>query len=868
MHIKQLEPKRNILFYALTICLVFVIVYFPILVNQQMYMYIDIGADTYCSYWPSLSYVQSWLSHATTWDMSLGLGAPAITQLCYFLIDPFNWVILLFRPSLMYIGIFISLMLKYIVLAIVSYLYIQKMKISNDYIICTIAASCIVFSGWFVGWGQHYNYATMYVFFIAVLFMFERWIQEKKWLGFVIVMAYLCMMTPYYSYMTLLFLAAYYLFRYFCINKKPAIKAFWLDGLKTAGLCLLAIGCSGILFLPAVEEILNSPRVGGKYKLGLGRSSVKELMTFILRLFSNNILGINERFMGIGNYYEAPFMYVGILGILVIPVLFCKQNRKRVNCVVGVLCLISIFLSSNTSLIFNAFSAITYRWTFLYVPVTALGIGKSLDGLKNKDSTNSRTISYTFLSSFLIIILYAFYLFRTGAFPSKDIFYTVILAMLVLVVNYVLLTSDMKGKYLAIYIVCIAELSLNSFWSVNCRSLISSSGIENMNYFDEANEAVAYLGETDTGFYRISKKYAYNDLNDNMIQHYSGEKYYCSTLSPAYWNMQSVFDLRGKNSNYLRGFDDKQFLRDITCGKYMISPVNKDYYGYELIESFGDKHLYINNNVLDFGILYDCYIDATHFNALPDYEKGDVAYQACILEDDDFAERFSVLEEDRLFEIQEIDCALSVFEDYFELILAQPNKRPLLVEITTSNFAGTMNGIIYNSIDINQTDISDYLNIEMEGDSTKYYLVDALHVNKLIIEAPPENIVGIHIYEKNMEPIEKQIELLKKTSIHIIELRDSYIHGTTCTDKEKLLFVPIIYDKNWHVYINGTEQNVLIANAGFMAVIVPGGESDIKIRYEAKSYRYGAILTLCSILVIVVLCAKDIRNYRLKKSSL
>lgn len=856
MNIKHQDNKKHILFYTLTICLIYGITYIPILINHKMYMYLDIGADTYCNYWPSLSYIQSWLHDTTTWDMSLGLGASPIIQLCFWGADPFNWIIFLFHPRLMYIGIFISLMFKYIVLAVVSWLYIQKMKISNNYIFCTIAASCIVFSGWFVGWGQHYHFATMYVFFIAALLMLERWLQDRKWLGFVIVVAYLCMMTPYYSYMVFLFLAIYYLFRYFCINRKIAPKTFWQDGFKTAGLCLLAIGCSGILFLPAVEEMLNSPRIGGNYKLGLGISSIKELMSFVLRLFSNNIFGINEGFIGISNYYEAPFMYVGgVLGILIIPVLYYKRNCKKAYCVAAFLCLASVFLSTNTALIFNAFSAITYRWTFLYVPVVALGIGSSLEKLKNKDIDNNRIISYAFLSSFLLMLVYAIYLFRRQIFPSRDIFYTVIFTMLFLAVDYVILISDMKRKYLAIYIVCIAELSLNAFWSVNRIGLISNNEVESMVYFDETNDAIEYLKETDTSFYRLSKRYAYTDLNDNMIQHYSGEKYYSSTLSPVYWNIEKMFDLRGKNSTYVKGFDDKQFLRDITCGKYMISPVNKDYYGYELVKCFGGKYLYINKNVLDFGILYDCYINATHFKELPDYEKGDITYQACILEDIDSAGCLSEIEENKLFEIHEVDYTLNCFENRVALSLEQQNNNPLLIEITTSNFAGTLSGIIYNSSDVNQADISDYLNIEMEGNSTKYYLVDALHINEIIIEAPPENIVEIHIYEKNMEYIEKQIETLKETPFHIVEFRDSYIHGTTVTDKEKLLFVPIIYDKNWHVYINGEEQDVLTANAGFIAVIVPEGENDITIRYEAKSYRYGAISSLCSIFIIVILCA-------------
>lgn len=38
----------------------------------------------------------------------------------------------------------------------------------------------IVFSGWFVGWGQHYTFATIYVYFIMMLYYLEIWMQEKN----------------------------------------------------------------------------------------------------------------------------------------------------------------------------------------------------------------------------------------------------------------------------------------------------------------------------------------------------------------------------------------------------------------------------------------------------------------------------------------------------------------------------------------------------------------------------------------------------------------------------------------------------------------------------------------------------------------
>lgn len=865
---KQRITKKYILLYAVAICFIFGCTYLPLLMRQNMYVYLDIGADTYCSYWPSLAYVQNWLKHITTWDMGLGLGAPVITQICYFLIDPFNWVIMLFSPKQMYIGIFISLVLKCIVLAIIAYLYIRKMKISNDPIICTISASIIVFSGWFVGWGQHYNFATMYVFFVALLLFFERWLQDRKWLGFVFVLAYSCMLTAYYSYMMLLFFSVYYIFRYFCINGRTNIKLFLLEGFRTAGICFLGIGCSGVLFLPAAEEILNSPRVGGTLALSLDISSTTEFRSFILRLFSNNILGINENFIGYKNYYEAPFMYMGILGVLIIPLLFYKQNRKLIYCIVAALCAIAVFFAPTTALFFNAFSSRTYRWTFIFVPVMALGTGLALEKVKVNHDINRKIITATFGVLFLGIIGYTNYLVKKEILSSKKILYIIIFTLVILALYYIFLTLGVKNKYKIIYILVLIELSFNAYYSVNCRSLIPVNEVANMNYFDGTGNVVDYLHERDNGFYRLSKRYAYVDLNDYMIQHYSGEKYYCSTLSSSYWNIQDMFDLRDKNSNYFKGFDDKQFLRNLTCGKYMISTANKDFYGYDLIADFDGLYLYINNNVLDFGVLYECYINTSDYNDLPAYKKGDMVYQACIVEDEKEIEGITEIKDTDLFEISEIGYSYGFFEDYMDITLDQPNKNPILVEITGSDFQGQIRGGLYNIIGENSSDMNDYITIELGANMTKYYLVDALNVNKLQINISPKNIAGVHLYEKNMMPIEKKLVNIKEKKFNIVEFSDSYIHGEVhVNDGNKLLFVPIIYDENWKAYINGVEQKVITANGGFMAVVVPNGDNDIVFRYEAKSYTYGIALTVCSILLIFIILSRELVHHIYRRHS-
>lgn len=132
--------------------------------------------------------------------------------------------------------------------------------------------------------------------------------------------------------MTLLFLVFYYLIDmsyYYQVNKKKAREVLE-HMVKTMGIFLLGLGCSAIVFIPYMDDTLSSPRVSGRLWPSFHLGTLQEYGSLILRMFSNTILGINTYFGGIANFYECPFMYIGIVAVMVLPLyLFCSKLRKK-----------------------------------------------------------------------------------------------------------------------------------------------------------------------------------------------------------------------------------------------------------------------------------------------------------------------------------------------------------------------------------------------------------------------------------------------------------------------------------------------------------------------------------------------------------
>lgn len=688
-YIKNINFHTKI--YIALVVLIFSIVYLPILLNGKMYIYIDIGADTYCGIWPGLVYGKNLLADFKLWDMQLGLGASTSHYISTYLCDPFNWICFLFSKENVDIGIFIGVMLKTFCLAIGAWRYVG-IKNLNGYT-RIISALMIVFCGWVVGFGQHYGFATVFVYFVMMLFYFERWRNNEEITGLVITVMALAAVSAYHCYMCLLFLVFYYFISlYYEHNNGEKVKFLELlpKAIKTALVILLGLGCSAFSFFPYAWDVLSSPRVSGTQLTSLALGNIEEYRTMILRLFSNSILGINENFAGYANFYESPFMYVSILAVVLIPI-FLSDKLLRKKYMVSILGILFTFVFVNFSApIFNAFSAKTYRWTFCFVPIIAIACGKTLDRLKlSKRLAVVETLCFN-----SILIAWIVWYGRKYSYNRVMLESAIVAIVIVNIYIFVLLGFHNKEKMKKMLLLVItADLCINAYITVNERSLISQSEKKAMGYFDCSNEALAYLEDNDDSFYRVSKNYNLIDLNDSMIQGYNGEKFYSSVLSAATWDMMSLFDLRIPNSNYLYGFEEKQALRDITVGKYRLAKAENEYFGYDFLTKTGDVNIYQNENCLEFGVLYDNYVLRSDVESFDLYKRQNAVLDACIIEDNEWdadIEKLNQADE----KIGEISMELLSEEDNIEksgcVISIENNIEPLVLKIGGQNSTGNI----------------------------------------------------------------------------------------------------------------------------------------------------------------------------------
>ena len=264
--------------------------------------------------------------------------------------------------------------------------------------------------------------------------------------------------------------------------------------------------------------------------------------------------------------------------------------------------------------IFNGFSAFSFRWTFILVPIIAAGTGKGISYYGLEKNGRIEKLLYILLFALInlaIIIAYYYNAKINDIEGQKNLLFYIIIFAINIVYFMIFMSSKIPQKIATLSLLSIAffEIVYNGYVTVNERSLISQSQKDTLPLYGKTGEIIEYIEKIDNEFYRLYKKYDATELNDALAFNYNSEKYYSSSLTEPYYNLKSVFSLEDRGANYFYGFNDRQVLRDITVSKYMVSKEKREYYGYKFLKEIDNLYLYQNENSLPFGIFYDAYID-------------------------------------------------------------------------------------------------------------------------------------------------------------------------------------------------------------------------------------------------------------------
>lgn len=647
--IKNLVSKHSLPFLFISISLIAGIVYRDFITLKYSFIFRDVGCDTITTFYPQLVCISDYLRNSgiPSWSFEQGLGQ---NMFPFSMGEPFNDILYLAgKSAIPYTIVFIEL-LKIFLIALFSYLFFQKLKLSKY--VSIFGASMVSFCGFVVLGGTWYIFSTEALYFILLLYGFECLYQNCKLYIFPLAIFLIASYQPFNLFLFGCFLTLYAILR---ITTDDDFTFSKFKGLfiKFSILGIIGLGLSAVFLLPEINQLLHSPRVGGNVSrfsklmnTGMQHASKTQYGTMLARLFSSDMLGSGPAYRGWRNYLEAPLFYMSLPLLLLLPQAFFNVSTKKK--IVYAFLFTFLILTINFPLLrysFWLFSGDYYRFysfgiMFLILIITLF----SLNNILQKAKINITTLVIT-----LLVLIFAISITsKLNVTPIKTIKSTVIILLCIYTTFCIFLNykkTQFAGKILLFITLCF-ELGYMASKTVNDRIRISTEEFkQNKGYNDHTNAAINYLKRTDKSFYRVYKIYfsertsLYTSLNESKVQHFNGGTSYSSFNQLQYVSFfqetGAISKTKETESRWCIGYRNRPILQLLCNVKYVITRCPVSPFIAQMSDSLTTiKNITIRKSkfYIPLGITYDSYM------LKADYEKlsivtRDNALLKCIIVD-------------------------------------------------------------------------------------------------------------------------------------------------------------------------------------------------------------------------------------------
>ena len=698
--IKQTEPTKKVeteiiqkpvgqsiivkyTFQIFTLCLMLTgfFIFKDYLLGKAIYLFKDIGCDGLNVTYPNIVMISDYFKREgmPSWTFTQGMGQ----NIYPFWLDQFLWILSFIDKNAIPKALIWVNWLELILSGFIFRQYLRTINVTKFASI--IGGLCYAYCAYAIAASGWANRFAIELFNTALLLLaLENFLQKKSWWLLPIPIALLTIDQPFNLYPFGIFMLGYTCLRHAELYGKPTLKLvntlFQIALISTLGIMMASfIGFSNVL------QMIESPRGSGSdsYSNELLAQSMttldgKQLMTWITRMFSNDLLGTGSEFRGWSNYFEAPMFYVGLLALVAIPQLFNFLN-KRQQILYGItlsLCFLPMIFPF-FRYAFWAFTGDYYRTFALFFGVVILRFGMQALSFMEEKSTINKGILLASITVPIILLALPY---------SDDVQMDKTLRIIVIVfltINALLLFGVANNSFrnitqIVLLVLTCVELVVMSSREINPTkrlAIMATDLEEKTGYNDYTNEAVAYLKKTDKSFFRIQKNYTstpalFSGLNDSRIQNFYGTQSYNSFNQMNYVRFMRSIDVVQKGnettSRWVSGVPGNIMLLGITNVKYLLSNSSDNQgfksMGLDSIQTVGNVKILSNRFALPLGITYDSYTTEEDFERAK-YSalfKSKAFIQACVV-DNSLEKQLSGLKK-----ITQIDTSL-VFKNNNEL---------------------------------------------------------------------------------------------------------------------------------------------------------------------------------------------------------
>lgn len=780
------------------------------------------------------------------------MGGNMFGLTAYYMMSPFNIILLLFPKEMITEAILVMTLLKIGLCGLTLSIFLRKSFKEFGYF-SIIFSSAYALMAYNTMYQSNIMWLDGVILLPLVLLGINNIVNNKKILLYIFTLALSIITNFYIGFIICIFSVIYFIYKIAVentYNKKNFSKLVIYNRIKYFLLgSILGGALSSFVLIPTVYALS-----GGKAKFEFFSAPIHsnfKIYDIVSKFYINGLVN-NDILKGLPNIYCGIF--IAILFILYFFNKGIKRGEKICSIIVVGILLVSFYVNK-IDYIWHGFNkpvGFPYRYSFIFSFFMILLAYKAYINIKN---TSNRSI----LITLILICITSLFMFKMNYvyLSNFNIMVSTILAIvycILLIINKNKMSLDNILTFFII-ILMLGELGIHAL-EINMR-LDYAKRSEFVEYNLELNNILSDIKSKDNSFYRVSKSFGYN-INDPMLLNYNGLSHFSSMYKVYVKDFLGKMGYIANDVWFLDGMTSTIISNSLLDAKYILSKKGEenlynDYY--KLLGNDNGINVYENPYYLPLGFM----VNKNIVNLNVEDEKNPFKLQEDIVDSmikdndgnnyykiDDYNVKLTNLNVKDINGDKEYTKKNENKPAYIEFTIKNRNSGPLYAFIQTNkayeaqiyinnNKLTYFSSNNYKIIPLGKQKIGEKLNFKIELKGDKF------------------NIKNQYFYYLNINNYEKDYKEMSKNKYDISYFSNTNIKGTVKSSNSKnVLYTSIPYDEGWTVSIDGKEVPKIKLLDSLIGVNVPTGVHEVEFKFVPEGLRLGSIISIVALGVIII----------------
>ena len=777
------------------------------------------------------------------YTFSKALGGDMAGFSAYYLLSPFNLLLLFFPQDLLPAGITLITLLKVGCCGLTMSLLLAEGETRPESLLFSIPYALMDFVVAF-----HFNVMWLdgVILLPLVVLGIRRLWQGKGPLLYVLALAGAVAVNYYIGYMICLFSALYFVVMAFFMEKNPAgswkTLAAWKPVGRFAGASLLAGGLSAAIVLPAVLS-LSGGKAGFSWESFLDKSYAS--LADVVSRYMPGTASASQVFFGY------PAIYAGMLALLCAVLFFTNRwipRRARLGGGILLAVLLLSFVVGPLDRIWHGFNkpvGFLYRYSFIFCFVLLYLGWQGFTKLRGRMILRDLPIA-------LAVAAFVVFVARREAHQYLTLGKLALGFGLAAAFGVLLwLFAQRKWRYSLFLLMALVlvDMGANMYLSVKYVDYLPMADYQT--FVRTEQPVIDAVQARDGGFYRLEKNYSYGD-DDALMLGYNGLSHFSSADKMFVREFLEVMGL--SNGGYGVKYADGTTVavESLLSLKYLVTTGAGTVKPFELIEAMDGRMVWQNPMALPVGVM-----------------AGDVA--GPLPEGGDLFDTYNALwravdpafEGDLYRKIPyESETVGTVVREAEDELLYEKAAEDGRVEFSVTVESDDMLYVLFTTQ--HERNVELYVNGAFDG---RFLFNDRHGVLPLgrftpgttvtVALAPADYelfLQSVTFAQEDGAALDASVRRLRQGGFDPSEHDSSHLSGSVQAEKDGLLLLSIPWDEGWHAKVDGQTVALQPALGALTALPVLAGSHSVEVWYIPPGLWAGVAATAASAALLALWC--------------